>query len=155
MNDSVRRAAGIKGGIKGGIDVEITGGELSIVDGEGDGDYDGSDGDWYVDAITGARRRRRGKARRHSRGPMSDSEYLMSRQFQHMLTDLRRMHGSLADVVAKHFTAEIAAYRTVLREYSYENVPEPDVDDVREIKEAFGIAERPVCEEEFDLGKLT
>lgn len=113
------------------------------------------DGEMYLDVVSGRVRRRQGK-RKHSRGPYSGAEKRMSRAFQYMMASMHWMDGELADMVAVYLAAQFAATQTVLRKYSYDNVPNPTADDWEALREELGMLPIGVDGgDEFDLGQLS
>jgi hypothetical protein len=90
-------------------------------------------GEYYIDALTGKRRRRRGKRKRRM-GQYSLAEKNMVRAFQKLMAAMHHMDGELADLTAQEFTKWFAFAKVTCERYSYENLPDPVPEDWQELR---------------------
>ena len=111
--------------------------------------------EYYTDAITGRRRKRRGK-RKRSRGQYSLAEKKMVRALQALMAAMHYMDGELADLTAREFTTWFTLCRLACERYSFEDLPDPVAEDWEALRAELSLpkVETKVVHESIDTSKL-
>jgi hypothetical protein len=112
-------------------------------------------GEFYTDAVTGRRRRKRGK-RDTPRGPYSGAEKRMIQSWRLLVARLHHMDGELSDLTASRITVIVTGWRLAMERYSTVNLPDPTPEDWVSLREELGIPEEFPGEDVggFDIGNL-